>query len=498
MNGYALTAGSAVRGLLAEAAKVYSGTRWAAQISAARADLDGPLRVAIGGPVSAGKSTLLNALIGARVAPTDAGECTRILTWYGHGEVEQAWGVPATDPSGRIELRLAWVEGQLTVDLGNRPAEDWLRVHVELPTPALDGLVLVDTPGLASSTAALGARSRSFMTGSEPDGAAPPDAIIYLMRRLHTNDVGFLEAFRDPHAHGVPPVNALAVLSRADEIGGGRMDAMSLAAEVSACYARDARVRSLALTVIPVAGLIAEAACTLRPQEFADLTALAELPEPVTAALLLSAERFCAPRKYVPVPAQRRRELAIRLGMVGLRWALDLIRAGRGRDLQRLSDALAHVSGLPAVQAMLRGQITGRREVLKTDAALRLLQRATTESPVTGCNALLERAEQVRVCVHGFDEVRLLADLRLGLIGVDERAQHRMERLLGVEGADLQARLGLARDASADDVLKALLTEHAYWQIAQLDPLSTRQKTRAASVLQRTCEGLRDRFLADA
>ena len=44
--------------------------------------LDEPLRVAIAGKVKAGKSTLLNALVGEQVAPTDAGECTRVVTWY--------------------------------------------------------------------------------------------------------------------------------------------------------------------------------------------------------------------------------------------------------------------------------------------------------------------------------------------------------------------------------------------------------------------------------
>jgi hypothetical protein len=115
VNGYALTKQSAVRGLLADAEHVYAGTEWAARFAAALNDLDGPLRVAVGGPVSAGKSTLLNALIGARVAPTDAGECTRILTWYGYGEVERAWGVPAADPTGRVELELAWQDGRLRV-----------------------------------------------------------------------------------------------------------------------------------------------------------------------------------------------------------------------------------------------------------------------------------------------------------------------------------------------------------------------------------------------
>ena len=41
--------------------------------------------MAIAGKVKAGKSTLLNALVGEQLAPTDAGECTKIVTWYQHG-----------------------------------------------------------------------------------------------------------------------------------------------------------------------------------------------------------------------------------------------------------------------------------------------------------------------------------------------------------------------------------------------------------------------------
>ena len=47
-----------------------------------RAASSDPLRVAIAGKVKAGKSTLLNALVGDQLAPTDARECTRVVTWY--------------------------------------------------------------------------------------------------------------------------------------------------------------------------------------------------------------------------------------------------------------------------------------------------------------------------------------------------------------------------------------------------------------------------------
>ena len=56
-----------------------------ARIREQRARLHEPLRVAIAGMVKAGKSTLLNAVIGEEIAPTDAGECTKVIVWYRHG-----------------------------------------------------------------------------------------------------------------------------------------------------------------------------------------------------------------------------------------------------------------------------------------------------------------------------------------------------------------------------------------------------------------------------
>ena len=61
---------------------VARGTDLEAAVRDTRQRLDEPLRVAIAGRVKAGKSTLLNALVGERLAATDAGECTRIVTWY--------------------------------------------------------------------------------------------------------------------------------------------------------------------------------------------------------------------------------------------------------------------------------------------------------------------------------------------------------------------------------------------------------------------------------
>src|SRR3954452_8714286 len=47
--------------------------------------LNQPIRVALAGTLKAGKSTLVNALVGEDIAPTDATEATRIVTWFRNG-----------------------------------------------------------------------------------------------------------------------------------------------------------------------------------------------------------------------------------------------------------------------------------------------------------------------------------------------------------------------------------------------------------------------------
>ena len=91
---------AAVDVLCQEAAAGIEDHTAARAIDETRERLHQPLRVAIAGRVKAGKSTLLNALIGERLAPTDAGECTTIPTWYRWGPYYQ---VTASGRSGRAD-----------------------------------------------------------------------------------------------------------------------------------------------------------------------------------------------------------------------------------------------------------------------------------------------------------------------------------------------------------------------------------------------------------
>ena len=104
------------------------------QLAEAVDRLSQPLRLAIAGRVKAGKSTLLNALVGEELAPTDAGECTKLVTWYigGHaargdrGAQGRAARAAPVQPEG----------GALDVDLG-APVDEFDHLEVSWPSSRL-------------------------------------------------------------------------------------------------------------------------------------------------------------------------------------------------------------------------------------------------------------------------------------------------------------------------------------------------------------------------
>jgi hypothetical protein len=482
MTSPAVSLSARVRSLLGEAARGYQGRPGGRQLADVARHLDGPLRVAIAGRVKAGKSTLLNALVGTRVAATDAGECTRVVTWYARGAAPLATAFRRDGTAARLAVTAA--DGRWTLDLGGQGVDDLDRVEVGLPSDWLNRMTLVDTPGLGSLTESAGRRTTEFLgeTGSV-------DAVLYLLRHLHSSDVDFLDAFREDGTRGTSPVNAIGVLSRADEVGGGGPDALEHAARVAAGYRSDSRIRGLVHTVLPVAGLIAETAATLDGTDFADLVALAGAGPSATTPLLLSAARFTAVTGSVPVAPEARARLLGRLGIYGMRLALDTVRGGAG-TVEELRAALRERSGLAALRHLLLTQFAQRRDVLKADGALRAIEAVTRADPIPAAPRLLQAVERLRAGAHELTELRLLTELRMGVLTAPPAQLAAMERLLGGQGDSINDRLGLGQGSPVDTVHAAIAGLHAHWRRVAQNPLHDPGLGRAARVLQRTCEGL--------
>jgi GTPase SAR1 family protein len=477
-----VTAAPGVRELLDSAlAARREDPQVAARLAEHRARLDEPVRIALVGRVKAGKSTLLNALVGARIAPTDAGECTRLVTVYRHGQWPR---VSARTADGERDLPVRRVDGGLLLDLAGTDAEGVDHLRVDWPTAGLAAATLVDTPGIASLSTDLSARTRAFL---EPaDGLPGADAVLFLTRQLQAADVEVLRSFQARAASGT---TTITVLSRADEIGSGSMDALLQAGEVARRMAADPAVAEVSASVLPVAGLLGMAGRTLRHGDFVALRSLARTPPAELQPVLLTADRFCRPDAPGDVAQALRRALVERLGLFGVRLSIALVRAGID-SAQVLADELVRRSGLEELHRRMTEEFTARGAQLQEASALAVVEWALRTAPAEDDERLWAGLERLRLRAQGTVEIGALRRPDGPLAALPGELRDEAARLLGAEGSSASDRLGLQEDAALGELRAAAAAALDRWQASGADPLAPRAVRDAVGTVVESLEGL--------
>lgn len=485
MNGATTVA---LTGLLRQAFDVYQDDQPAlAELESHALRLDEPLRLAVAGMVKAGKSTLLNAILGEEIAPTGTGECTRIVTWYRYRDTPRVTMFPVAGGSRSLPVRR--VDGRLVFDIGRARAEDVSRLVVDWPVKSLRELTLIDTPGIASLSSDVSARSSDFLIPTEGTSAA--DAIIYVMRHLHEADLKFLEAFRDTSA-GQFGTNALAVLSRADEIGAGRIDSLLAARDIAKRYRSDDTFRDLAVGLVPVAGLLAQTARTMHQVEFATLVELSKLDRAERERLLISVDRFVRPEAPTDAGPEARAALLARFGLFGIRLATVLIGNGIS-DPTALAQELTRRSGLDELLRLISGQFQIRAAGLKAHSAIAGIETLIRQRPHAGTDSLLVALERIKAGAHEFRELQLLATARTTGLALSPELTAEAERLVGGNGIAPADRLGLAEGASVAEVKSHAARALHRWRSQAESPLADRATVELCQTVVRSCEAILSR-----
>ncbi|GAA1317003.1 dynamin family protein [Leucobacter albus] len=453
-----------------------------AQLDALEARLTEPLRVALVGSVKAGKSTLLNGLIGERIAPTDARECTRVVTRYEHGRVPRVTAhlphgeivsIPARRQSDRLELDVA----------GLRP-EDVRQIDVTWPAEGIAGITLIDTPGTASVTQEVSRCTDQFLLPEE--GAAGADAVVYLLRSLHETDVRYLRLLKERTRHGNAAIGAIAVLSRADELGSARLDAQVAINETANRLRNSPELEGICETVVPVAGLLGLGAITMKQADYTTFVRLAALPAAKTDAVLLTAERFITARS-TELPAERERnDLIERFGLYGIRLALAAVRGGI-EDAGALSAELLRRSGLDELRRVIDVHFTGRQAELKAQSVVFALHQLLRHHPAEGTEELLASADQHMATSHTYAEMQLIGRISSGRLDLPGPLTEELERLVGGSGASAACRLNRDADATGPELKLAAVDHLLRWRELRENPLLDRSTSMACAIAEQSC-----------
>jgi hypothetical protein len=445
-----------------------------------------PVRVAIAGRVKAGKSTLLNALVGERLAPTGLGERTKLVATYRWGHAPEVRMVRVGDPDdGGTPLPFRRVEGALDIDIPDPPPDGLRHLSIRWPAPALRNRILIDTPGLGAHDGEAEARTRTFL-GTEGGATGGADAVIYLMRNRHRDDLAFLEAFGETGLARPSPVTAIGVLSRADEVGGGDLDADAVARRVAAGFADERVLRPLCQTVVPLCGLLAETALTLSDAEARALIHLAGISSSEREIALRSVDDFRDPHRAVGLSEPEREVLLQRLGLFGLRRSCELVDAGHTTPTA-LADALRHTSGIDDLGLLIDRVFGARSELLTTRSIVTgLAQLAAAQASAP----LAEAVERFTAARHEWRELEVLVALRGGQIPLGPDSTADAERILGGDGNAPTNRLGLPAAATTTEVLGSITAALDRWHRRAAQPLAPPAVAATAEAVIRSLEGL--------
>lgn len=443
--------------------------------------LDQPLRIAVTGRVKSGKSTLINALIGHELAPTDTGERTQVNTFYQYGPEPK---ITVHTPHGTAQnVPVTTVDVNTVRDLQNWRPDEVARLDIEVPAPGLQAISFIETPGVSSSEVTDTGRSALAQILSEADG------VLYLTRYPHQADLQFLQSVHELQIARYTPINTIVALSRADEMGSGSSEALVAAERVAQNYREDAKMRSFTQHVLPVSGLVAQAGALLAQDEFQALGALARMPQQDLEALLLSSDRFANSAQPENVPPEHRQQLQERLGHFGVERSISLIREGADTP-QKLSSALLDESRMNQLQEAVHRQFVERQDALRARSVLLAVDMVLRANPRNGVQQLRGEFERFLANAHEWEEMRLLSSLHSEQVRFPPEMRVEAQRLLGAFGTEPYRRLGQDPQATGAILANEAGEVLARWRNQAVSPMYDRQHRDAIRVVLRSCERL--------
>lgn len=436
-----------------------------------------PLRVVVAGGVSSGKSTLVNALIGHRVAAVDAGECTRVVTEFRYGHPERAEAIEHDGTKHPVSLVGKALPSELPI-----ASERIERVVVYLSNALLERMIIVDTPGVNTVTGSNQTAAERALGLATTDAMAAADAVVFLTPHAREADAAILdrviELGRDS---GLTSANCIAVLSKVDLLSDG-IDALVSAERLVATTGE--RLHGRVSDVVPLVGLMAE---TIEAGRFTEadastVAAIAAVEDELDREdMLLTAQDLIEWPDLAASP-QARRQLVELLGMYGIKTAVDLFDAGVA-GAAALSSRLLERSGFSALRNLLLQRFETRSQILKAHSAIQELRDISYSAGTEG-RRLRRQLERIELDP---------AMTELGLIdAVSEFADKR-----SILPTDLARQLDTMTtstvptqrlDASAEDLPDVALRSIAAWAGWANDPRRSPDEARAANAVKKVLE----------
>ncbi|EDX83468.1 GTPase, putative [Synechococcus sp. PCC 7335] len=465
--------------------------------------LSEPMRVAIVGKIKAGKSTMLNALLGEEIVATGTVEATFNINWLKYGPHHT---LKVHYKNGKSEDKS--FEDLQTLTQRADEHQDYLLsikyIEVFYPNPILKTFHLIDTPGLDSFYKDDSQNTRDFLnlrgqeltalTQAEADKA---DAVLYLFsHNFSAGDQAVMEEFQGPSVGRATPINSIGVLTRIDTYWPEFSPENSQ--QIATRLSNIPQVRSLLYAIKPASGYLALGAKTLRDSEFETLQKLAALPEKSLQSLLRSKARFenkAFPDQLEMPTVSERQKVLHRLERYGIWQACQLIRSGT-YDLESLSQELMQASGVSDLSELITSHFGHRAYLIKLRTAIDRLQalcfqqkQKQSGDDLQVVEAVAGKVEALEANSHDFRELDVLRSYYDRKLEFSDSEIHQLLEVTGEYGPACFQRLGMKEQASIDQLLSAAKERMQKWRLrAAVQMGASRSTIEASTVLAHSYE----------
>jgi GTPase SAR1 family protein len=472
-----------------------------AELSRCHQRLQQPMRVAIVGKIKAGKSTFMNALLEEKVVETGAVETTFNVNWLQYGP-QRSLTVYYKDEQRPPEQMPYESLAELTKHSEDPEVSNCLRgikyIQVSYPNPILRTFDLVDTPGLESIYEDDARNTLDFimqhgeeLTVTTHEEAGKADAVLYLFAKgLAELDDSTLKEFQGEIVGQARPFNAIGVLTKVDANWKAYADPVQGVQAITKRLASLPQVRRLFYSILPIAGLLGFGSKTMTAGEFETLLQVAALPAEQFYKIAQAKDRFVKDHPFVPVPQEKRVQLAKRLEMYGINLAYKLINEQGIRERGQLAAALYERSGLPELRKLILSHFGRRAYLIKLSAALSQLEVAfiVARQKVRGrereiVSELAGKFQMIRLEEHAFQEIEVLGSYYEGKLAFTKGEAEQLLQVTGEYGSGYSERLGMPKDATRAELHWAAEAHLCYWKEKANDFGFDRSTLWAASVI---------------
>ncbi|WP_013324392.1 dynamin family protein [Gloeothece verrucosa] len=471
-----------------------------------------PMRIAIVGVIKAGKSTLMNALLGDKVVATGSVEATFNINWLRYGN----------QPSLKVHFKDQYqrppetksIEELTALTLRAKENSQYFLsikyIEVFYPQEMLKIFNIIDTPGLKSFYEEDSKNTQEFLqlcgdelTQVTQEQAAQADAVLYLFSQaIGLQDAQTVEAFQGPLVNNATPINAIGALTKVDMYASDPniTDPMAEGEKNSQRLMQNTQVNRLFYTIYPICGLLAEGAQTLTAKHWDILLKLKQqLPEKKFRSISRYYGKFTGDynSEEVPISKKDREEIINQLGLYGISLAYDLISSGVN-TLEQLQEELMKKTGIPELRHLILSHFGHRAFLIKLGTVLGQITTAYFQERQRLKGTQLQILEEIagqfdtlQAQEQAFQELNVLRSYYEKKLDFDEQEEKQLLQITGENGNSCGERLGMEQGEQATVTEMLLVAEERmrYWTQRANDYMAGDRATLAAAkVLARSYE----------